>query len=184
MRDAARDTLVRMAAALGESFLPYIIKEMKDLLTRGYQVRNTQEVFFCLFVFELFTFGFLLKLHVLAYSLHSILNGLHSILKTGDLDPCLDLISQVLHQFSIHSSSPTLLFSILSFQILVEDLFGVPAEEREAGESVAKIPESKSPQSYNSYCLVAQFLSPDQVPQLLAPIKEVRGINQVWVEDS
>ena len=76
---------------------------------------------------------------------------------------------------------PTLLFSILSFQILVEDLFGMPAEEREVGESVAKIPESKSPQSYNSYCLVAQFLSPDQVPQLLAPVKEVRGsIKSGW----
>jgi len=27
-----------MAAALGPSYLPYIIREMKDLLTRGYQV--------------------------------------------------------------------------------------------------------------------------------------------------
>lgn len=38
VRDVARDTLVRMAAALGPSYLPYIIREMKDLLTRGYQV--------------------------------------------------------------------------------------------------------------------------------------------------
>ena len=37
-RGAARDTLVKMAAALGPAFLPYIFKEMKDLLTRGYQV--------------------------------------------------------------------------------------------------------------------------------------------------
>ena len=62
---------------------------------------------------------------------------------------------------------------IPSLQILVEDLFGVPAEEREAGVSVARIPESKNPQSYNSYGLVAQFLSPGLLPQLLAPIKEV-----------
>ena len=27
-----------MTAALGPSYLPYIVKEMKDLLTRGYQV--------------------------------------------------------------------------------------------------------------------------------------------------
>ncbi|CAI8031672.1 Small subunit processome component 20 homolog [Geodia barretti] len=104
-RGAARDTLVKMAAALGPAFLPYIFKEMKDLLTRGYQ------------------------LHVLGYSLHSILNGVCPILKTGDLDPSLDLVSQV----------------------LVEDLFGVPAEEREAGESVAKIPEGKNPQSSKSF---------------------------------
>ena len=38
VRDVARDTLVKMAAALGPSYLPYIIREMKDLLTRGYQV--------------------------------------------------------------------------------------------------------------------------------------------------
>jgi hypothetical protein len=127
VRDTARDTLVKMAAALGPSYLPYIVKEMTDLLTRGYQ------------------------LHVLAYSLHSILNGASSILKTGDLDPCLQLISQILQ----------------------EDLFGVPAEEREAGESVARIPESKRPQSCNSYRLVAQFLSPRLLPQLLAPVKEI-----------
>ena len=38
VRDAARDTLVKMAATLGPSYLPYIFKEMVDLLTRGYQV--------------------------------------------------------------------------------------------------------------------------------------------------
>ena len=55
----------------------------------------------------------------------------------------------------------------------MEDLFGVPAEEREAGESVAKIPEGKNPQSSKSYCIMAQFLSPRLLPQLLSPVKEV-----------
>ena len=40
VRDIARDTLVKMAAALGPRYLPYIIREMKELLTRGYQVRG------------------------------------------------------------------------------------------------------------------------------------------------
>ena len=71
----------------------------------------------------------------------------------GDLDPCLDLISG----------------------ILIEDLFGSPAEERESGENVAKIPESKSPQSLNSYEIVARYLSPRLLPDLLFPVKEVRG---------
>ena len=57
----------------------------------------------------------------------------------------------------------------------MEDLFGVPAEERESGENVAKIPESKSPQSFNSYEIVARFLSPHLVPDLLAPLREVSG---------
>ena len=75
-----------------------------------------------------------------------------SLLLVGDLDSCLELVSEV----------------------LVEDLFGVPAEERESGENVAKIPESKSPQSYNSYELVARYLSPKLLPDLLSPVKEVK----------
>ena len=57
--------------------------------------------------------------------------------------------------------------------ILTDDLFGTPAEERESGENVAKIPESKTPQSYNSYEIVSQFLSPKLLPDLLSPVKEV-----------
>ena len=72
-------------------------------------------------------------------------------LKAGDLDACLGLISS----------------------ILIEDLFGTPAEERESGENVAKIPESKTPQSYNCYEIVAQFLSPRHIPDLLTPVREV-----------
>ena len=36
--DIARDTLIKMATALGSKYLQYLIKEMKELLTRGYQV--------------------------------------------------------------------------------------------------------------------------------------------------
>ena len=56
---------------------------------------------------------------------------------------------------------------------MIDDLFGAPAEEREVGEIVAKVSESKVPQSYNSYEIVAQFLSPRLLPDLLAPVKQV-----------
>lgn len=102
---------------------------------------------------------------MLSYSLHYLLRALTSTsssdpspssspsspLAVGDLDPCLELVSG----------------------ILIEDLFGVPAEERESGENVAKIPESKTPQSYNSYEIVSQYLSPKLLPDLLSPVKEV-----------
>lgn len=58
----------------------------------------------------------------------------------------------------------------------MEDLFGAPAEERECGESVAKIPESKSPQSHNTYEIVSRYLSPKLLPDLLLPVKEVQMI--------
>ena len=38
VRDAGRDTLVKMACALGPKYLRYIVKEMKDMLNRGYMV--------------------------------------------------------------------------------------------------------------------------------------------------
>ena len=76
------------------------------------------------------------------------------LLGEGDLDSCLETVSA----------------------ILVRDLFGLPAEERESGENVAKIPESKTPQSYNSYEIVASLLSPKLLPDLLSPVKEVRYI--------
>ena len=39
VRDTGRDTLVKMACALGPKYLHYIVKEMKDMLNRGYMVR-------------------------------------------------------------------------------------------------------------------------------------------------
>ena len=92
---------------------------------------------------------------------------LHSLIHPLTNTPIHSYSHSLIHPF-IHTPIP-----IISFQILVEDLFGMPAEEREAGESVARIPESKSPQSLNSYCIMAQFLSPRLLPQLLAPVKEV-----------
>lgn len=38
MRDVGRSTLVKMATSLGPKYLKYIVKEMKDSLTRGYMV--------------------------------------------------------------------------------------------------------------------------------------------------
>ena len=34
----ARDTLVKLAQSLGPSYVPYIVKDMKETLTKGYQV--------------------------------------------------------------------------------------------------------------------------------------------------
>ena len=91
-----------------------------------------------------------LQLHVLGYSLHSVLQGLTPHLLSGDLDSCMEHISS----------------------ILIEDLFGMPAEDREGG---AKIPEAKTPQSYNCYEIVGTFLSPSLLPDLLQPVKQVCG---------
>ncbi|KAL8599182.1 hypothetical protein ACOMHN_007898 [Nucella lapillus] len=66
IRMTARDTLVKAVQSIGARYLPFIIKEMRAVLTRGYQ------------------------LHVLSYSIHHLLKHITTILKPGDLDPALD----------------------------------------------------------------------------------------------
>ena len=34
----ARDTLIKVTQSLGPKYVPYVVKEMKDTLTKGYQV--------------------------------------------------------------------------------------------------------------------------------------------------
>ena len=41
VRDAARHTLLKMTQSLGVKYFPYIVKEMKQALTKGYQVGFT-----------------------------------------------------------------------------------------------------------------------------------------------
>ena len=53
------------------------------------------------------------------------------------------------------------------------DLFGVAAEERREGEIASKLPEARASQSIKSYEILAMFLSPSMLPQLLTPLKEV-----------
>ena len=55
----------------------------------------------------------------------------------------------------------------------MEDLFGSAAEERREGEIASKLPEARTSQSTKSYEIVAMFLSPSLLPQLLKPLKEV-----------
>ena len=44
VRDTARETLVNIASSLGPEYFPFVLKEMKSVLQRGYQV----DTFACL----------------------------------------------------------------------------------------------------------------------------------------
>lgn len=71
VRDMARDTMKKIASSLGSSYLDLIVKEMKTVLQRGYQ------------------------LHVLGYSIHAILDCMQSEMKEGDLDGCVTMLMQI-----------------------------------------------------------------------------------------
>lgn len=71
IRELTRKTLCSMAVELGPRYLPFMIREMRSILTRGYQI------------------------HVLIFTVHALLNVLSEILVPGDLDPCLEDILEV-----------------------------------------------------------------------------------------
>ncbi|RUS70515.1 hypothetical protein EGW08_021727, partial [Elysia chlorotica] len=73
VRTTARETLEKVALSLGSRYIPFIIKEMKAVLTRGYQ------------------------LHVLSFTVHHLLKSLVEVLQPGDLDPALSSIQDVFY---------------------------------------------------------------------------------------
>ncbi|CAN7995062.1 unnamed protein product, partial [Ixodes hexagonus] len=71
IREAARGTLCKVMSLLGAPYLGYLLREMKSLLKRGYQV------------------------HVLTYTTHAVLDSLSASLQPGDLDSCAqDIVCQ------------------------------------------------------------------------------------------
>jgi U3 small nucleolar RNA-associated protein 20 len=126
-RDMARNALVKIAQSLGPCYVPYIVKEMKESLTKGYQV------------------------HILGFSIYALLTGLSQHLNSGDLDPC----------------------SVDVREILVNDLFGAPEEERDTPEAIKKLPEAKTSKSYDCFELLVSKLSPKEVPDIIESLLKI-----------
>lgn len=71
VRDTARDTLKKICLSLGAPYFPLVLGEMRSVLLRGYQ------------------------LHILGYTLHSLLEAIQDTLKVGNLDSCAEAIMEV-----------------------------------------------------------------------------------------
>ncbi|XP_033113828.1 small subunit processome component 20 homolog isoform X2 [Anneissia japonica] len=71
IREVTRDTLVKILQSLGVNYFSFIIKELKQTLTRGYQ------------------------LHVLAYTVNLLIRTMIDQLKPGDLDCCIQDLTEV-----------------------------------------------------------------------------------------
>ncbi|KAF9962564.1 U3 snoRNP protein [Modicella reniformis] len=126
-RDSTRNTLVKITMFLGTSYFGFILKEMKGALLRGYQ------------------------LHVLGYTLHSLLTHVVPTLQVGDLDYCLKEIVDV----------------------LVNDIFGETGIEKETEEITGKMKEAKSNLSFHSFELMAGIIQFKNLGLILIPIKEL-----------
>ncbi|XP_060746083.1 small subunit processome component 20 homolog [Tachysurus vachellii] len=71
IRDVARSTLIKIIEALGPNYLQYLLREMKSVLVKGYQI------------------------HVLTFTVYHLLSILRPSLKAGELDPCLDILVEI-----------------------------------------------------------------------------------------
>ena len=126
-RDLTRKTLVDIAVVAGPAYFGFILKELRRALTRGYQ------------------------LHVLSYTVHSILIGTGSNFKVGDLDYCLSQIVAV----------------------VMDDIFGTTGQEKEAEEYISKMKEVKSSKSYDSMEIVARSTTAENFFQLIEPVQNL-----------
>lgn len=126
-REMARDTLVKIAVTLGPSCFRFILKELRGALTRGYQ------------------------LHVLSYTMHSILVAVVPTLAPGDLDHCLPAIVTV----------------------VMDDIFGVIGQEKDADGYISQMKEVKSSKSQDSMELVAKNASISHLVALVRPLQSL-----------
>ncbi|GAB1215182.1 hypothetical protein ATERTT37_004368 [Aspergillus terreus] len=126
-RDTARKTLNDIALLLGPVYFGYILKELRSTLTKGYQ------------------------LHVLSFTVHSMLVVTTDAFKQGDLDYCLGDLSAV----------------------IMDDTFGVVGQEKEAEEYVSKMKEVKSSKSYDSMELLAKNATIPNLSNLIQPIQSL-----------
>ncbi|RDD45796.1 Small subunit processome component 20-like protein [Trichoplax sp. H2] len=126
VRDICRDILTKIADALGPNYLSYVVKELRTTLARGYQ------------------------LHILGYTLHSVLLGITEQLKPGNLDVCIEMI----------------------MEIAIEDTFGDRANEKEIDSISKKLRESKN-KSYGTFEILATYASNNSIGNVLLPLKKI-----------
>ncbi|XP_068162452.1 small subunit processome component 20 homolog [Antennarius striatus] len=127
VRDVARGTLVKIMETLGCRYLQYLLKEMQSVLVKGYQV------------------------HVLTFTVYQLLSVLSPALKSGDLDPCMNMLIDIFNN----------------------ELFGAVAEEKEVKGIVSKLMEARHSKSMDSYELLAQFCSKESITKFVLPLKEI-----------
>ncbi|XP_065645061.1 small subunit processome component 20 homolog isoform X3 [Hydra vulgaris] len=127
VRDIARDTLLNVCLSLGPSYLFMVFNEMRSVLLRGYQ------------------------LHILGYTVHSLLVGMKDVLQSGDLDSCVKLVTA----------------------ILIEQYFGNVSEEKEIAGITTKLHEAKSKKSIECIEILAKFISSSCIIEIISPLQEI-----------
>ena len=127
LRDTIRRSLGKIARLLGAKYLIFIIKELRSALRRGAQ------------------------LHILGYSVHSLLVEIKKVLKPGDLDSASSIISE----------------------IIMEDTFGVTGYEKDSEDYHSKMKEVQQHKSADTGEILASNISLSAFANLIEPVKAV-----------
>lgn len=124
-REMSRNTLAKIACILGSPSFGFILKELRGALKSGTQ------------------------LHVLSYTMHTLLLAVIPDFQQGDLDYCLESM----------------------VAIIMDDVFGVTGQEKDAEGYVSKTKEVKSSKSQDSMELIASTASITQLVELVKPLQ-------------
>ncbi|PWW74323.1 hypothetical protein C7212DRAFT_365322 [Tuber magnatum] len=123
-RDMTRKTLTEITTLLGPQYFEFVLKELRGALLRGYQ------------------------LHVLSFTMHSILVSVAPTYPPGALDYCVaEMVS-----------------------VVMDDIFGVTGMEKDAEGYISKMREVKSSKSYDSMDLMASMTTLPYLGGLIRPI--------------
>ncbi len=98
-------------------------------------------------------------MHVLCFTIQILLKHIQPKLVVGDLDSSLIILSKVFHS----------------------ELFSDISDEKDVKQIVAKIMEAKTTSSYNSYEIVAKYISQNCLIELIKPLNEVNKNQIVFV---
>jgi hypothetical protein len=93
------------------------------------------------------------QVHVLCYTIQILLKHMQPKFMIGDLDPSIDGLSKV--------------FCL--------ELFSQVSDEKEVKQILAKTSEAKTVSSFNSYEILAKYISRNTVLELIKPLKQVCG---------
>lgn len=124
-RDMARTTLAKIACILGPPSFGFILKELRGALKMGTQ------------------------LHVLSYTMHTLLLAVTPEFQQGDLDYCLESMVTV----------------------IMDDIFGISGQEKDAEGYASKWKEVKSSKSQDSMELIASTASITHLVELVRPLQ-------------
>ena len=126
-RDLARKALAEAVGVLGPTYFSSILKELQSALSKGYQ------------------------LHILGFTLHSLLLTAVDCFNIGTLDYC---ISQIM-------------------QSICDDIFGQTGKDKDSEGYTNKIKEVKVQKSFDSVELMTRLIRPHTFMEILAPIQKL-----------